>query len=293
MSLPVRGVWRAYLWMGLAALSLSWMGVFVKMLTRAGMPAVEVIFFRASLMTIFFGWWAWWRGIDLVGTRRFLLFLRGFIGAIALFCFFYALSNIRLADAMALNLASPIFVVFFAHLWLGERMRGLDGVFLVGALFGALMIIRPGTSVFQWSSVVGLISAVLSGVAYVLVRALSKTESKSSIIFAFSWVSCAMSLPFLGSVYQSPVGWQWLWLLLVGVLSILGQLFLTMAYASEQAGPVSSFNYLGIVFSGIWAYSLWGEIPDTWAVAGACLLVGCCVLLSVVRSFRAVQEQPK
>lgn len=256
------------------------MGVCIKWLTHSAMPSSEVAFFRSLGITLVLLGWSWSKDINIFGTQHKLLLLRGLLGTIALFCMFFAISAIPLANAMALSLCSPIFVILFAALFLRERMSKQEIIWVLVAFGGALMVIQPGTSVFQWSSLAALCSAILAGAAYTLVRHLSKTESNTSIIFVFAWMSTLFGVPLMWNSFVMPQGTQWLWLLGVILSALLGQVFLTLAYAAEEAGPVSALTYLGVLFSGLWGFLIWDEQPNGLSLLGAVTLMFACATIS-------------
>ena len=78
-----------------------------------------------------------------------LQFLRSVFLLIGTTCFFFGFVLIGLAPANAIFNINPVLVTLAAAVILGERfgLRRLIGVFV--ALIGALIIIRPGTSVFS------------------------------------------------------------------------------------------------------------------------------------------------
>lgn len=274
-----------YVLMAMAALALSLMGALTKW-TSQTIPSIEIVFFRGVLMSLGIIIYARTRpqAIPLLGQQqRVLLFLRGFIGALALVCFFYAIAHISLASALTLNLASPVFVTLFAAWWLKEHMRPVEFVMIALALLGAVMIVQPGTALFQWASLVGLFSALLAGVAYTLVRKLSQTENTWSIIFSFAMCSWLIGLPMMWGHFVWP-NWQELaGILGVTFFAMMGQVLLTMAYRRERAGPVSSMNYLGVGFATLWGVLVWSEWPNLWAGIGIITLVSSCVGLALAK----------
>ncbi|MCV6019830.1 EamA family transporter, partial [Escherichia coli] len=81
--------------MFLSTLSFSLANVLVKGLTD--IPAMEVVFFRCLIASIFCFIGLQRIGADWRGTNRALLFARGFFGTTALYLFFVTLQKIPLA----------------------------------------------------------------------------------------------------------------------------------------------------------------------------------------------------
>lgn len=272
-----------YTWMAGAAFTFSCMGALTKY-TSQSLPSNEIVFFRGLIMSLFILVLAHRQGVSLRGQRWGLLLVRGALGSGALLCFFFAISQIRLADAMTLQLSHPIFVMGFAAVALRERPTGLEILLMVTALGGAILIVQPGSSLFHWASWIGLLSAVFSGMAYTLVRMLSRTEHRLSIIFAFAWMSCVFSIPLMWSSFVVPSLWLLLQVAGISFLAFFGQWLMTAAYEKERAGPVSSMSYLGVAFATFWGFVFWSELPNAWASVGMIVLVAACVTLSVARA---------
>ena len=57
-----------------------------------------------------------------------------------------------------------------------------------------------------------------------------------------------------------------------GTLATLSQVCLSKAYGYAPAGKIGPANYLAIIFAGIWAWLLWGEVPDNLSIAGMILI---------------------
>ncbi|MCZ8521269.1 MULTISPECIES: DMT family transporter [Paenibacillus] len=73
---------------------------------------------------------------------------------------------------------------------------------------------------------------------------------------------------------------EWIYLGSIGVVSLIGQVFLTRAFTHENAVVVEVTRYVGIVFNAAWGFLFWAEVPDAMTVAGGVLIVASCILLS-------------
>ncbi|MGB0735633.1 MAG: DMT family transporter, partial [Paracoccaceae bacterium] len=67
----------------------------------------------------------------------------------ATMCFFWGISNIGLAEATAIMDISPVLITLGAVLFLGERIGIWRVIGIIGALIGAMIVIRPGSDVFS------------------------------------------------------------------------------------------------------------------------------------------------
>jgi drug/metabolite transporter (DMT)-like permease len=171
-------------------------------------------------------------------------------------------------------------VPFVERVWLGERVpRRLWWPIAVGFL-GIVLVLRPGTGLWQAAALVGLMAAVFGAVAQVGIRRLTATEPTLRIIFYFALVASLGSALPLARDWRTPVGAEWFWLVATAVVATGGQLFLTRAYAQAPAVRVGPFIYTSVVFAAALDWLMWGLAPDALTVAGA-VVVGAASILAL------------
>jgi drug/metabolite transporter (DMT)-like permease len=210
------------------------------------------------------------RGLRTSAWREHLV--RGLAGLAAMYCYFYAIAQIGLAEAILLNYSLPLFMPLIARAWLGESVpRRLWPALGLGFL-GILLILRPGVGVFRPAALAALLAAVLAALAQVGVRRLTRSEPITRIVFYFSLISAAVSGVPLVKLWTRPPNGLWPVLICLGVLATLAQLLLTRAYAQAPAAQVGPFIYTSVVFAGLLDWWLWGRLPDALFVAGAALV---------------------
>lgn len=197
---------------------------------------------------------------------------RALTGLTAMYGFFYAIAHLPLANAMIFTYSSPVFIPLVAWLFLKEPMTVRTWVAALVGFVGVILVCKPEGSAFNHFALIGLGSSLLAATAFVTVRALGATEPATRVVFYFALVSTTVSaLPLLwaGRVPTPTEFWQ---LAAVGVLATLSQLCLTRAYALAPASHIGPVTYLAIVIAGLYAWGLWGEMPDAYAVAGTGLI---------------------
>jgi drug/metabolite transporter (DMT)-like permease len=203
---------------------------------------------------------------------------RALAGLAAMYCFFYAIAHLPLAEAMLLNYSSPLFIPIIAWLWLGEPIpEGIGWAIGVGFI-GICLILKPGLGFFSPAAVIGLFSAVLTATAMVAIRGLARHEPTTRIVFYFGVVCSVASAPGLLWGWRTPSARALALLVLVGVLATSGQLLLTRAYALAPAARIGPFTYSTVVFAAVFGWLLWGEVPDGLSVVGGMLVFAAGVL---------------
>lgn len=133
--------------------------------------------------------------------------------------------------------------------------------------------------------VMGIIAAFGSGVAYNFVRKLKDSEHPLVIILYFQLVGLVASVPALFFVWKTPIGWDWLYLILVGIFSQFGQVFLTNAFSKEKAASVAIVLYSGLIYAISIGWIVYGEVQTIWTFLGMGLVVAG-VIASIIYSKR-------
>ncbi|HSM37193.1 MAG TPA: DMT family transporter, partial [Longimicrobiales bacterium] len=230
-------------------------------------------------------------GLSWRGNRRGLLLLRGALGFVALTSFYYAVVHLPLADATVIQYTNPVFAALIAAAALGERLRAREAALVLISLVGVFLAARPGF-LFGGAALpllpvaVGLLGAIFSAAAYVTVRKLGETDHTMVIVFYFSAVATVGAIPLAAGSALWPTPREWLVLVGVGIATQLGQVFMTIGLRKEKAGRATAASYLAIVFSALWGFLFFGEVPSSWLVAGAAIIVAATVSLSRIRAAR-------
>jgi len=261
------------LYMVASALLFASMAASVRVASRE-LPNAPIVFFRHFIMLVFLLPWLWREGRHALDTDDFRGHLvRGLAGVSAVACYFYAVARLRLADAVLLNQSMPLFIPLVERIWLGERIpRRLWGVLALG-FAGLLLILRPGTGVFEPVALVGLVSAVFASISQVGIRRLTRTEPVTRIVFYFGLVGSLVALPPAAWSWKSPSAGTWAILLLMGLFATVGQLTLTRAYLHAPTARVGPFLYAGPVFAGLLDWLIWDRLPDALFVVGAAVVI--------------------
>lgn len=274
-----------------SSLMFALMGACVKT-ASASLPNEVIVFFRnfyVLLMMIPFLLCRPPRGGIKTGHFRLHL-IRSTAGLTGMYCFFYALGHLPFAEAVLFSFTSPLFIPIIAYLWIGEPVPGrIRGAVFIG-FAGVLLVIRPGTEMFQPVSFVGIISGCSVAVAMVSIRRMSASEPPARIVFYFSLLATPVSCFPLFVSWQSPQGETWIILFLMGLFAVTGQLMMTKGYSLAAAAQVGPFSYGIVIFSALMGQIFWNESLD-WMTALGALLICFAGILTTYRS-KAVPAPP-
>ncbi|MCC5468032.1 DMT family transporter [Pelosinus baikalensis] len=264
----------------LSSLVFSVMNALVKAVSFS-IPSIEVVFFRSIIGTIMI--YCMMRQSKVAFSTEGIpaLTLRGILGALYMITYFYTLSKIPLVDAIILVNLSPVFVMILATIFLKEKLSKRTIFLLPIVFFGAMLTIKPfNFSSYSTDALFGVLSALLSAGAAIAIRHLSKKHHTYEIIFYFMATATLVSIPLMWNNFVAPSSLEYVYLTCIGVVSLLGQVFLTKAFTHENAVVVEVIRYIGIVFNAMWGFLFWAEVPDTLTVLGGMLIIGACIALS-------------
>lgn len=254
------------------------MNVFVKMLPT--IPPAEIVFFRSLISLVISYVLLRRQRVSVWGKRRGWLFLRGLAGAIALVLYFYTLQVIPLATAVTIWFIVPIFASIIGIFLNKEKVPFLQWVFYLIAFAGVVMVEGFDPRVTPTLLLIGIAAALFAGFAYNFIRKINTTEHPLVIIFYFPLVTLPLTGAWSAFNWVMPAGWEWLLLLMIGILTQIAQFFLTKSYQLEEVSRVSSLSYLGLIYALIFGWLFFDETFNAQTYAGmGVVLVG--VVLSI------------
>lgn len=286
-------------YMVLACAEFALVGLCAKLLSQS-LPSIEIMFYRNLLGTIFLGYMIYRLKNRLFTTKKlYLLIIRGVLGALALYCFFYNVSQISLAGAFTFMKISPIFIAVISFIFFKENIGKMGALAIVIAFIGVLCILEPWQSIDLRSfstkdSLIGLASAFFGSLALLSMRRLGAYYSAPIIAFAFVFIATLMpaismliapfyspkSLDFAIAHYTSVGAHAWVLILAMGVLGAIYQLHITKAYGlAQKAAVVAGVGYLDVVFTLFIGLALGEGLPDITTFLGIVLIIGGGLLL--------------
>lgn len=210
---------------------------------------------------------------ELKTTRFHWHLMRALVGLSAMYCYFFVLARMPLAEAFLVKLTSPFFMPIIAYVWLKESIGPNTRWAIIIGFIGVAFILRPGTDSFSYLAVIGLIGAALAALAKVTIRKMGNTESSVAIVFYFGLIATAVSAPPAFYAWQPVPSNTWGWILLMGAVATLGQLALTRAYRTAPTGKIGIYVYSSVIYGAFMGWVFWEEIPlwTTWL--GSALII--------------------
>ena len=269
-SNPLRGI----LLMGVTGLCFVAVTALVKFLGDS-MPAAQSAFLRYLLGLVFL--LPMLRSLLAVSfTRRNLSFfgLRGVIHALGVILWFYAMTQIPLAEVTAMNYLSPIYVTLGAALFLGERLA-MRRIIAVGVAFlGALIILRPGLREISPGHFAMIGTAILFAGSYLMAKRMSGQVNAAVVVGMLSITVTLALAPFAWMVWVPPTATQIFWLFWVAAFATAGHYTMTLAFAAAPVTVTQPVTFLQLVWAVALGALVFGEAVDGFVVLGGLVIMG-------------------
>lgn len=202
---------------------------------------------------------------------------------------YYAFQTTSLADATVIAFSCPVFTSIFAWIFLKEKYSLWDAFFTLFAFVGVILIVRPPFLFGSDTSGMGknysdhikgtfaaIGHAVLSAMTLVILRKMGKSVDYFLSIWYYvilGLLECVIILFAIGEWSLPYCGLDRLFLILIGLLGLGGQIFITKAVQVEKAGPVAIMKTMDVVFAFIFQIAFFNNMPTWWTVGGALCVV--------------------
>jgi drug/metabolite transporter (DMT)-like permease len=248
--------------------------VFAKFITTSSdIPAIEITFFRFLIGVFVSFFWIRRQNISLRPGRWSLVIWRAVLSTLALILFFYSVQFTSVTNANMLNMTYPVFIFFVAPLFWKQKVQPLAVAYLVAAMLGIYLVIRPDFSSVNPGDLFGLLSGIIAAFAVITLSIARKSESTSVIMFylmAFGFLSNGLlMLP----VFRFPDGVQLFHLIASGVFGVVGQALLTSGYRTIHAKTGSMISSSRVVFAALLGYFIFSEPMTGSIVIGGLMII--------------------
>lgn len=291
-----RGI--AYLCLGVFIFSLQ--DAIIKQVS-GGYALTEVVFIRSCvgvpILLALVHFEVGWRSIFSVHAGA--LAFRALIMFGAYTSYYMAFPAMPLADAVALYFTVPLFLTALAGPVLGEHVGWKVWAAVVLGFGGVLVMLQPGTGLFEPAALLSLLAAALYGVSMLMARKMGGTQVASvmafyqNIVFMLGSGAAALvlllldvksathpSVMFLVRPWTVPAVADGLLIAACGVVAAVGTMFLTNAYRVAKTSIVTPFEYTGILWAPLWGFLFFAEVPKLTTFAGA-LIIGVAGLIAM------------
>jgi drug/metabolite transporter (DMT)-like permease len=264
----------AALWMAGTLAMISLLAVAGREAMRA-LPTMDMIFYRSwmSLPVVMIIALATGQGLRVLTTRRPGMHAwRNAAHLAGQFTWFWAITQIPLAEVFALEFTTPLWVALLAPLILHERMTLPRFAAVVLGFVGALIVIRPVGMSISMGTASAMACAVAYAFSYIAIKQLTRTERAITILF---WLSLfqglyATALTFGRLTWPDPVTWGWL--TVVSLSGLAAHYCIARAFALADATIVTPMDYLRVPLIAIVGWLVYAEALDPFVLLGGAVI---------------------
>ena len=267
---------NAIKYMVLSTLAFACMNATVKYLKN--IDTYQIVFFR-SLSSLFFTFGFLLKNkIPIIGKNNKLLILRSITGASSMLLFFMSVKYLSIGTAVALRYSAPIFAAIFAVILLRERIRPVQWLFFIISFVGIIVLKGLDSSINTTGLILVLIAAVLSGLVYIIINKIGKSEHPAVIVNYFMVTATVLGGVLSIKNWITPSGTDWFFLFSLGVFGYFGQIYMTKAFQIASTNIVAPLKYVEVVFTATIGVLIFSEVYTLYSLLGIALIIGGLIL---------------
>lgn len=262
-------------WMVVSCLCYAVILGIVRYLAETHAMNVWVVAFWRNLLSIivFLPWFLRvGAGPALKSPHHGKLFWRAFLMNASSTAMYFAAALMPVAEATALSFTTPLFCVLLAIIFLHERVGPRRLIGLAVGMIGVVVILRPGSAVFDPAAGLPLLSALSFGGVLIIGRFLAAHESPEKIAAFVGLYSIPISLIPALFYWQWPEGISWPWLAALGGAASLNMYALSRGLRIGEASQTVPWDFVRLPFAALVGYLWFAQTPSLWTWAGAVII---------------------
>lgn len=238
----------------------------------------QVILIRSAAALVILVPIVWRAGLSgLVKIERpGLQVARVFFSTAELFCFYFAVASLPLADVMTYWLAAPIYVAALSPFLLGEKVGWRRWTAIAIGFVGVLIALKPSSASLTSAALFSILGSAAFAFMMLSGRQLRNTPDT---VLAF-WQIIGAALAGIVAVFLTPSGWlpvqssfDLAFLGLLGVVAMAAHVLVNRALKLADAATVAPLQYTLLLWAVIFGWLFFGDVPQTSIVVGAGLIV--------------------
>jgi len=212
--------------------------------------------------------------LSLARSRRpWLQLARAASLVCSLSALFVSLRYLPLAVATTVSFTAPLIIVALSGPILGERVGAARWAAVAVGMLGALLVVRPGSDVFAWASLLTLLGAFFFALFNIATRMLGGFDRPlTTVLYTFVVSTTIVSLA-MPAVWVTPTTPQWLLFAVSGLLGFVAHFSMARSLTLADASAVAPLHYVRLLWAIAIGVLVFRETPDAWTLAGGALIV--------------------
>lgn len=239
-----------------------------------GLGQVILIRSLAALLILSpFLWRGGWKPI-VRAERPLMQASRVLFSTMEVFCFYYAVMYLPLADVMTYWLAAPIYVAAASPLLLGERVGWRRWTAIFVGFIGVIITLEPSSAMFTTPAIISIVGTFAFAFMLLSGRSLRSTPDKTLVLFQLGGAGLA------GLVF-APFDWtpltsapEFALLCLLGGVAMAAHMLVNRALKISDAATVAPLQYTLLLWAIVFGWIFFDDVPGRSMMVGAALIIG-------------------
>lgn len=226
--------------------------------------------------------------------NRTLILGRGLMTLAAWVMYYSSGRELQLAEMTTLYYVAPVLTTVLAVIFLKEQLTlARIGGASIG-FFGIVVAANPSGFTIGWPVVMVLGAALFWAIAMILMRTISKSDRTLVQVFAQNLIHVAIMGALALPMWQGMDMREVALCIAAGLVGGLAQFILVESARAVPASVLGTVEYGALIWSFVFGYLFWGEMPATTVYVGALLVVaaGLTLALSEHRNRREIVDAP-
>jgi drug/metabolite transporter (DMT)-like permease len=234
----------------------------------------QVLLIRSAAAMIVLSPFLWRDGLKplFAVERPGMQALRVLLSSAEVYCFYFAVITLPLADVMTYWLAAPIYVAAMSPFLLGERVGWRRWLAILIGFGGVVIALEPSAATLTAPALISILGSFCFAFMMLSGRALRGTPDTTLVFWQIVGAG-------LFGVVTAPFGWvtptafDLALLGLLGVVAMVAHMLVNRALKLADAAVVAPFQYTLLFWAVIFGFIVFGDIPRPAMLVGAAVIV--------------------
>ncbi len=222
---------------------------------------------------------------------------RGTVSAFMALSFFFALTKLPIAEAIAISFVAPLIALYLARILLGEKIQPQAIIASILGFAGCLVIVggKMSQGAFDRDAALGLAALLFSAMLYaynfIVIRRQAQVAGPVEIATFHSGVSGMIQLlaaPFFFIMPDLQIVGN---IAIASLLTLAGAMAIAWAYARAEAQALVPLEYTGFLWASLFGWIFFREEVTHTTLAGVVLIVAGCLIAARRQNVPAASEQ--
>ena len=211
--------------------------------------------------------------IPILGNNKRLLLFRAILGVFSMTLFFLSIKYLGVGVSVSIRYLSPIFGTIFALIFLKEKVKLIQWVFILLALLGVYFVKGFEQDIFSIGILFALLSAISIGIIFVITSKIGNSESSLVIVNYFMFLTLIFGALSSFSYWVNPNFKELVLLLFSGVFGFVGVFYMTKSFQNSKVNVVAPIKYLEVILAIIIGFFYFKESYTIFTILGVILIL--------------------